>query len=346
VRLRRLAAVAIGLAVAVAAVLWLRLGATPTVEVATPRRGPAVQAVYATGIVEPVQWAKVTPLVRGRIVDLCRCEGRSVKAGDFLVRLDDGEERARLAELEARERFLAREVERYRELSRTQAASAQAFERASSEHAQARGAIAAVRERIANLQLVAPMDGVVLRRDGEIGEIAEPGQVLLWVGQPRPLWITADVDEEDIPQVQPGQRALIKADAFADRVLEGTVDRVTPKGDPVNKNYRVRIGLPDDTPLLVGMTTEINIVVRRVADALLIPRTAVADGQVWVVAADGTVARRAVRTGIVSEAAVEVLDGVGAADRVVTTPAEGLRPGGRVRIEGTRGGWGFFSTSR
>jgi RND family efflux transporter MFP subunit len=346
VRPGRLVAVASGLAVATAAaVFWLRYAAIPTVEVATPRRGPAVQAVYATGIVEPVLWAKVTPLVRGRIVDLCRCEGREVKAGDFLVRLDDGEERAKLAELEARERFLAREAERYRELARTQAATAKAYEQASSELAQARGAIAAVRERIENMRLSAPMDGVVLRRDGEIGEVAEPGQVLLWVGKPRPLWITADVDEEDIPQVAVGQRALIKADAFADRVLDGTVSGVTPKGDPVNKNYRVRIGLPDDTPLLIGMTTEVNIIVRRAENALLIPREAVEDGRVWVVT-DGTVERRVLRTGVVSEGAVEVLDGVGETDRVVTTPSPRLAPGRPVRIKGTQSRWAWFSTSR
>lgn len=345
-RLRRLIVIAaVVVAGAAGAAAWIRESRVPVVEIATPRRGPAVQAIYATGVVEPVYWSKVTPLVRGRIVDLCRCEGQPIRKDDFLIRLDDREEKAKLAELEARERFLAREVERYRDLARSQAATIQAMERVTSEYGQVRAGIAAARERIAHMTLTAPMDGVVLRRDGEVGEVADAGQILFWVGKPRPIWVTAEIDEEDIPQIAPGQRAAIKADAFPDRVLEGRIDHVTPKGDPVNKNYRVRIALPDDTPLLIGMTTEINVIVRTVADALLVPREAVSGDRVWVVA-DGIVTARSVETGITSERAIEIRKGLAADERIVAVPMPDLADGARVRIKGGGGSWAFSSTSR
>ena len=85
---------------------------------------------------------------------------------------------------------------------------------------------------------------------------------VFWIGDPKPLRITADVDEEDVPRVEPGQKVLLRADAFPDRVLEGGLTSITPKGDPVQKTYRVRIELPDDAPLLIGMTVEANVVVR------------------------------------------------------------------------------------
>ena len=87
------------------------------------------------------------------------------------------------------------------------------------------------------------------------------------------------MDEEDIPLVTVGQPVLIKADAFPGRILDGTVAEITPKGDPVNKSYRVRIGLPPDTPLMIGMTVESNIVVRREDAALLVPQAASRDGR-------------------------------------------------------------------
>ena len=71
---------------------------------------------------------------------------------------------------------------------------------------------------------------------------------------------------------------LLRADAFPDRVLEGGLTSITPKGDPVQKTYRVRIELPDDAPLLIGMTVEANIVVREVADAVLVPTGACGAG--------------------------------------------------------------------
>ena len=66
---------------------------------------------------------------------------------------------------------------------------------------------------------------MVLRRDGEIGEIAEAGQILFRVGVPKPLQVVAEVNEEDIPRVAVGQTVLLRTDAFLGRRLEGKVQR-------------------------------------------------------------------------------------------------------------------------
>src|ERR1700740_2448901 len=52
---------------------------------------PVSEAVFGTGTVEPQRWAKVVPLQRRRLVELCRCEGQMVKAGQVLGRQDDAE---------------------------------------------------------------------------------------------------------------------------------------------------------------------------------------------------------------------------------------------------------------
>lgn len=310
---------------------YLEYYAVPEVSLARPARGPAVQAVYATGVVEPVQWAKVTPLVRGRIVELCACEGASVEKGAVLARLDDKEARAELAELEARERFLAQDATRLRQLYEQRVATPQAYERALSDHAQAVATISAARERIDRYTLRTPMAGTVLRQDGEVGEVVDAGQVLFWVGRPKPLWVVAEVDEEDIPLVRPGQGTLIKADAFPGRALEGAVAQITPKGDPLTKSYRVRIALPDDTPLLIGMTVELNVIVRTVEDALLVPSGALSGRQVFVVE-EGRAVPRPIETGIKGVERVQVTAGLGEEDLVIADPPAGLRPGARVRV--------------
>lgn len=312
------------------AAAYVVVDGVPAVIAAPPTRGPAVKAVYATGNVEPVSWAKITPLVKGRIVDLCICEGQTIKKGTVLARLDDREERAALRELQSRERFLADEVRRYKALIGKNFVSQQNLDRAAADHAMAQATVAQARKRLENMVLLSPMDGTVLRRDGELGEVAEPGQALFWVGKPKPLWIVAEVDEEDIPFVRLDQRTLIKADAFAGDVLSGTVRQITPKGDPVNKTYRVRIALPDDTPLLIGMTTEINIVVQERESALLVPITAFRGGQVWLMR-DGRVHAQPVETGIIGDKMVEIVGGLGESDLVVSDPPAGLKDGRRVR---------------
>ena len=107
---------------------------------------------------------------------------------------------------------------------------------------QVQGLITVQTEKINDYTIVAPMDGVVLRRDGEIGEIAEVGQILFRVGVPKPLQVVAEVNEEDIPRVELGQVVLFRTDAFPDRRLEGKVREITPMGDVVAKTFRVKIG--------------------------------------------------------------------------------------------------------
>ncbi|MDP4419507.1 hypothetical protein, partial [Escherichia coli] len=76
----------------------------------------AAEIVYATGSVEPETWSRLTPLVRGRLVERCRCEGSEVKAGERLARLDDREGQATLKDLRALESFSLQESERQTQL--------------------------------------------------------------------------------------------------------------------------------------------------------------------------------------------------------------------------------------
>lgn len=313
-------------------VWWLRIGRGPEVTVASPARGTAAEIVYATGAVEPVRWAKVTSLVRQRIVDICECEGKSVKRGDVLARLDDKEIRAQLQELRAREDFAKREMERVSELVSRGVTTPQAHERASTDLRQAQALISVQRERLGEYTITSPIDGVVLRRDGEVGEMVEPGQVLFRVGVLAPLEVEAVVNEEDIPRVKVGQTVLFRTDAFPDRRIEGTVRDITPMGDPVEKTYRIRVDLPADTPLHIGMSVEANVITREKENALLVPASAVQDGHVFVVET-GRVHRRAVETGIRGSRAIEITSGLSEGDRVVASPDAELRDGQRVRVK-------------
>lgn len=310
---------------------WWWQGRVPQVTAVAASRGTAVEIVYATGGVEPVRWAKVASVIRDRIVEICDCEGETVKKGDVLARLDDREVQAGLKELKAREEFLRREMSRVTELIARGAATTQAHERAGMDLQTVQGLISVQTEKIADYTIVAPMDGVILRRDGEIGEIAEAGQILFRVGVPKPLQVVAEVNEEDIPRVALKQTVLFRTDAFPGQRLEGTVREITPMGDVNAKTYRIKVALPDDTPLKPGMSVEANIITREKPDALLIPTDALQSDAVFVI--DGSrVRRRTVTIGIKGTRMAEVLSGLSDGERVAAPAATGLKDGARVRV--------------
>jgi RND family efflux transporter MFP subunit len=326
------------LAIAVVLLLGFGLAAFafwrgPEVSVVTAIEGNAAEVVYATGVVEPVHWAKITALQRKRIVDLCRCEGEPVKEGDVLARLDDTEEQAVLTEIEARLERLQADAARLEKLVASNVSSRIAYEEALTQVREYEARMAAQQDRIEDLALKSPMDGIVLRRDGEVGEIAgtTANAALLWVGQARPLRIVAEINEEDIIKVRARQRVLLRHDGHDGEPLEAVVERLTPKGDPETKTFRAYLLLPDDTPLMVGMSVEANIVVRDVEDVVLVPAEAVVDGRVQV--ADGErVTYRAVETGIRGSGLVELKAGVDEGDLVISPFRDDLDEGARIRI--------------
>jgi multidrug efflux pump subunit AcrA (membrane-fusion protein) len=162
------------LALAATAWWWLR---GPAITVVRVTRGDAAEIVYATGAVEPETWSRSTPLVRGHIIERCRCEGKTVKAGDILARLDDKEALATLNDLRALEEFQNREFDRQAQLLARGVATSQAYQRAESDLARIKAQIAAQAQRLEYYKLVAPMDGTVLKEDGEVGDMVDPGTI-------------------------------------------------------------------------------------------------------------------------------------------------------------------------
>ena len=328
-RFLRIMLIALVLAAATAGVYWWSVR-PPDVEVVRPYTGRAAEVVYATAVVEPVRWAKVTSIIRERIVSLCGCEGMSVEKGGELAVLDSGDARATLAELEARQELAESDRERALQLMDRRVISQHVYDKAQNELVRINAMVAAQKERLRDYRIVAPMDGVVLRQDGSVGEVAEPGEILFWIGQPQPLQLVAEVNEEDIPKVETGQKALIRADAFANRELTAKVSRITPKGDPVLKNYRVYLDLPQDTPLRIGMTAEINIVTSEKEDVPLLPIAAFDGNKVQLIDAGDRVRVTEITTGIRGTRAAEVLAGADAETRVVSPFRPDLAEGQKV----------------
>jgi RND family efflux transporter MFP subunit len=280
---------------------------TVTTSVAT--LAPVSEAIYGTGTVEPARWAKVVPLQRRRLVDLCTCEGQTVKAGQVLGRQDDAEERSAMNELQISYQQAQRDLERA-EKDRTKSDAAQKeYEQRWTQAEEYKSRISAQQVRINQLVLRAPLDGMVLRRDGEVGEIVGPTDVLFWVGPPLPMQVVAEVNEEEINRIAVGQKAFLRSEAFSGQALRANVSQITPKGDPTRKTFRVYLLLPNDTPLRIGMSVEANIIFREKPAAIVVPAEAVAGDAVETVN-NGKIERVVVRVGIRGSRNVEIIGDV------------------------------------
>ena len=318
---------------AVGGIAWRQLGPV-TVDTVQPTRGPAVQAVYAAGTVEPTVMLPIAPRTAARLMELKVDEGDAVREGQTLARLEDADLKQSVDELDARTQFAKSQLDRAQSLLDRGLGTVLERDRARSEWQAADAAAARARALRGFMTLTAPADGQILQRDGEIGQLIPANQPIFYFSRRQALRIEAEVDEEDIALVHPGQRVLVRAPALPDRVIDGKLTSVTPKGDPVSRSFRVRIEPVTEAPLRIGMTAEVNIIVAERNDALLAPASAVADGHVWIVR-DGQLHRQPVQTGVNGENRIEILSGLTDADRIVVRPPAGLREGRRAREAAT-----------
>jgi RND family efflux transporter MFP subunit len=294
-------------------------------------QAPVSEAIYGTGTVEPERWAKVMPLQRRRLQELCSCEGQAVKAGQVLGRQDDAEERSALHELEVNNEQLVRDLARAEKDRGNSDAAQKDYEQRWTQLEESKSRIAAQKVRIDQLVLRAPLDGMVLRRDGEVGEIAGSTDVLFWVGPPAPMQVIAEINEEEINRIAIGQKAYLRSEAFPGQALRATVSQITPKGDPTRKTFRVYLRLPQDTPLRIGMSVEANIIVREKALAIVVPTEAVADDTVQVVN-NGRIQRLAVRFGVRGSRTIEIIGDVTRGMAVLSPARPDLADGTPVEV--------------
>ncbi len=321
---------------------YVAQGRTPTVQGAFPQRGDVVQAVYATGTVEATVMLPIAPRNTARLMELHADEGSQVQKGALLAQLEDHDLLQTLHELEAREDYAHRELERKERLQARGVAARETLDQARTEWKAASAAVKRAQTQLNYMKLLAPEDGRIIRRDGEIGQLIPANQPVFWMACCAPLRVSADVDEEDIPLVQPGQKVFIRADAFPGQVFHGQVQAITPKGDPVARSYRVRIGFhTPDVPLWIGMTAEVNIITREKKNALLVPRSAIQEAQqradtqettLWVVNASGRLQRQAVTLGVQGDEQVEVTAGIHEQTQIVHQKPDDLNEGDVVRL--------------
>lgn len=325
--------VALLLAIFAAAAWFATRGHSTTVETVPARTGEAVELVYATGYVEAEEPVTVAARLTAPVARVLVEEGQRVRRGQALAILEDSEQRASAAQAAATERGASLDAQRKLALANKGWVTRAVRDQALASSAAARAAAAAASARLGQTVIRAGIDGVVLKRDVEPGDLAVPSRPLFLLGDPARLRITATADERDVPRLRVGQSALMSSDAFPGHIFKGHVREITPGGDPTQRAFRVRLALDDaGTPPPIGLTLEVNIVTARVPRALLVPASALVDGAVWTVD-DGRARRRSVKSGIVGSEAVQIVAGIAAGAPVIAKPQAGIAEGQRVRVK-------------
>ena len=189
-------------------------------------------------------------------------------------------------------------------------------------------------EQLSYTDIIAPIDGIVLSRDVEVGDavssilvLGSSATLVMTMGDTTQVYVKGKVDESDIGRVYLGQPARIKVESFKDKTFNGVVTKISPMG--VEKDnvttFEVRVSIANaDGQLKAEMTANAEIILEEHKNVLQIPEGAIIydkDRKASVEVPDpkGKEGKRkvAINIGISNGAKTEVLSGLKQDDQVV-----------------------------
>lgn len=202
------------------------------------------------------------------------------------------------------------------------------------ESARARKNAAEVELRYSELR--SPIDGVVAFRNLYPGDIAPAGTALIVVMDISRVIAKLHLPQAKAARLKIGDAATLQAEGV-DQPLAGKVSLLSPALDPNSTTSEVWVEAPNPgTRLHPGSTAELSIVVRTVPDAVVVPASALIsedDGSkaVVILRPDDTVVTQKVELGIQQDGKVQIISGVSAGQKVVSSGGYGLPDGTKVR---------------
>jgi membrane fusion protein (multidrug efflux system) len=307
------------------------------VEAMRVERGPLVDVAVFSGELAAEQSVLVQPELQGVIESAGFEQGQRVKRGDVLFRLRNLEQKAKLREAAAT-RDLARERwERAQQLLTRDASS-----QAQADVAKAEFEIASARVDLAQLDLDrteirAPFDGVVGLRLVDPGARVNKSTELVRIDAVDRLQVSFAISDEGLPHAHPGMKVHAWVRPYPGEKFPGEVFFVSPSLDPRNRRILAKAWIDNrDGRLAPGLFANVDLEIRRVDGALVIPESAVSIDQrgpyVWVIDADRVAARHPIEIGLRERGVVEVVQGLTEGVEIVTAGTHKVVEGKPVEI--------------
>jgi RND family efflux transporter MFP subunit len=280
---------------AIALCAWAALGLSPAAGQPAPKRVEAAtlhpafwraRAELAATLRAP-ETATLSAARAGIIAQVEFKSGEAVRAGQVLVQLDDGPERAQLALDQARLEQAGRDAARTQKLMGISGASRAALEQAQAAVTEAKAQTQLDRANLAQLQITAPFAGTLGLRNVDPGDALQPGQAVVTLTAPGPLQVLFAVPQTEAAGLAAGQEFTLSApsaptDSGAPSgasalTAAGHIVALSPAQDTATDARRAEGVIDSGAALLPGMAATVQLATGAPQRALALPSTALND---------------------------------------------------------------------
>ncbi len=344
-----------------------------TVATATPlKQDLDIRLTYTADII-PNQAVNLFSRVDGYIGKIYVDKGDLVKANQLLVEIDHTDyqhavnqakanlaaARARVAQQDASVRNATLTLHRMKALIKDQFVSQQDLDNAQVSYDAAMAALDSLRAQVQQMEVAqaqaetnlaysyirAPFAGYVAERNLDLGAYVSGATAgtsttsrgILTLHEIQTVRILIEVVEKDVPLIQVGQKADVRAEAYPERIFEGTVTRIVQALNRATRTMTVEVDLPNkDHVLKGGMFARVEVLVGSHRDAIQIPIDAVSrleDAQYVYIVREGKAQRMPVEIGVREDNRVEITKGLDGSEQVIVSGKDLVHDGTAVQTQ-------------
>jgi membrane fusion protein (multidrug efflux system) len=275
--------------------------------------------------------------IAGKIQSIHFSDGQPVSKDDLLSVIDPSEYSAQLDQIRATVELDQLNVDRAKPLLDAQGISRQRYDELAAKLKESRAKLALAQVFLDKTQIRAPFSGRLGMRQISPGEYVQPGKAIVNLESIQPIKVDFRIPELYGNQIRLGQTVLIRVDTYPDRTFKGRIEAIDPRIDETTRTLQLRALLRnEESKLRPGMFTHVTVLLGRRNEAKLIPEQALVPmgGDQFVFRiVEGKAALTKVRIGQRREGRVEIVEGLGAHDQVVTAGQMKLHDGAPVRVK-------------
>jgi membrane fusion protein (multidrug efflux system) len=306
------------------------------VETALVTRGEISAFLSFNSTLETESVVDIYPQTTGQVEALFVEEGKVVKEGDPLLKIDDRELRVDADEANGNYEQLKRNHARSQDLFERNLINKQDYETQSYQLEQARLRLERAKIRLAYATVRAPFAGVISAREIQVGARVAGGTKVFSMVKLDDLVARVFVPGRYLPVVAENQPAVVTSEFLPNKTFTGWVKRISPVIDPKSGTFKVTVGVRGDKPsdLPPGLFVGVRVITDTRTNAVLIPKRAViyegGERYVFAVANDRAVKKK-LTVGFEDPNNVEALAGFDVGTPVIVLGQSGLKDGSLVR---------------
>ena len=126
-----------------------------------------------------------------------------------------------------------------------------------------------------NLVMRSPLKGVVVKRNVEPGAAVNSGDVIATLADPKQLWFLGNIFEQDFRMIKPGQKIILRLEAYPDKEFVAYANYIAPAVDPQTRTLLIRADVENTDNLLRPDMFVSGLLTTGTADAIVVPQTAI-----------------------------------------------------------------------